>query len=39
MNGKRTIILISAFAVSALIVWHDFPIEFPSNRPGKGKHA
>jgi putative effector of murein hydrolase LrgA (UPF0299 family) len=29
MNWKQIIILISAFAVSALIVWHDLPIEFP----------
>ncbi len=29
MNGKRDTILISALAVSALIVWHDLPIEFP----------
>jgi len=29
MNLKRIIILISALIVSALIVWHDLPIEFP----------
>jgi hypothetical protein len=29
MNWKQIIIVISAFAVSALIVWHDLPIEFP----------
>jgi hypothetical protein len=29
MNRKRIIILISAFIVSALIVWHDLPLEFP----------
>jgi putative effector of murein hydrolase LrgA (UPF0299 family) len=29
MNSKQIIILISAIAVSALIVWHDLPIEFP----------
>ena len=29
MNGKQAIILICAIAVSALIVWHDLPIEFP----------
>jgi hypothetical protein len=29
MNGKRIAILISALAVSVLIVWHDLPIEFP----------
>ena len=29
MNRKRIIILISALIVSALIVWHDLPIEFP----------
>jgi hypothetical protein len=29
MNRKQIIILIVAFAVSALIVWHDLPIEFP----------
>jgi hypothetical protein len=39
MNGKRSTMLICALAVSALIVWHDLRIEFPSNRPGKGKHA
>ncbi len=29
MNGKRIIILIGACVVSALILWHDLPIEFP----------
>ena len=29
MNRKQIIILISAFVVSALIVWHDLPIEAP----------
>jgi hypothetical protein len=29
MNGKRIIVLISALIVSALILWHDLPIEFP----------
>ena len=29
MNQKRIIILISACIVSALIVWHDLPIQFP----------
>lgn len=29
MNGKQIIILIGASIVSALIVWHDLPIEFP----------
>jgi hypothetical protein len=29
MNGKRITILIIALAASALIVWHDLPIEFP----------
>jgi len=29
MNLKQIIILISALTVSALIVWHDLPIEFP----------
>ena len=29
MNGKQLIILISALIVSALIVWHDLPLEFP----------
>lgn len=29
MNGKQIIILISALAVSVLIVWHDLPIVFP----------
>ncbi|HAM52474.1 MAG TPA: hypothetical protein DCP92_17915 [Nitrospiraceae bacterium] len=29
MNWKQLIILISAFVVSALILWHDLPIDFP----------
>ena len=29
MSGKRSIVLISALIVSALILWHDLPIEFP----------
>lgn len=29
MNPKRIIILIIALIASALIVWHDLPIEFP----------
>ena len=29
MNRKRIIILIGALIVSALIVWHDLPLEFP----------
>ncbi|MDA8104736.1 MAG: hypothetical protein M0Z71_05090 [Nitrospiraceae bacterium] len=29
MNGKQIVILICALAVSALILWHDLPIEFP----------
>jgi hypothetical protein len=29
MDRKRIIILISALIVSALIVWHDLPLEFP----------
>lgn len=29
MNLKQIIILISAVAGSALIVWNDLPIEFP----------
>jgi hypothetical protein len=29
MNWKQIIIVISTIAVSALIVWHDLPIEFP----------
>ena len=29
MNGKQIIILIGALVVSALIVWHDLPIDFP----------
>jgi hypothetical protein len=29
MNGIRIITLIGAFLLSALIVWHDLPIEFP----------
>jgi hypothetical protein len=28
MTGKQVIILIGAFIVSALILWHDLPIEF-----------
>jgi len=29
MNGKQITILISALAVSALILWYDLPIEIP----------
>ncbi len=29
MNGKQITILISALALSVLIVWYDLPIEFP----------
>jgi hypothetical protein len=29
MNPKQIIILVGALIVSALIVWHDLPIEFP----------
>jgi hypothetical protein len=29
MNWKQILVLISACIVSALIVWHDLPIEFP----------
>jgi hypothetical protein len=29
MNGKQMTILIIALGVSALIVWHSLPIEFP----------
>ena len=29
MNAKQITILIGALVVSALIVWHDLPIEFP----------
>lgn len=29
MNRKQIVILICALAVSALILWHDLPIEFP----------
>jgi len=29
MNGKQIIILVGAFIVSGLILWYDFPIEFP----------
>ncbi|HXY54440.1 MAG TPA: hypothetical protein VEM40_07200 [Nitrospirota bacterium] len=29
MNRKQILILVIAFAVSALIVWHDLPIEVP----------
>jgi hypothetical protein len=29
MNRNRTIILICAVIVSAVILWHDLPIEFP----------
>ncbi len=29
MNWKQIIILLSAFVVLALILWHGLPIEFP----------
>ncbi len=29
MNVKQIIILVAAFIVSALFLWHDLPIEFP----------
>ena len=29
MNRKQILILMIAFAISALIVWHDLPIEVP----------
>ncbi len=29
MNWKQIVIILSAFAVLALILWHDLPIEFP----------
>ena len=29
MNRKRIVILIGALILSALIVWHDLPLEFP----------
>jgi len=29
MNSKQIIIIIIALAISALIVWHDLPLEFP----------
>jgi hypothetical protein len=29
MNGKQIIILIGAFIVSGLILWHDLPIDYP----------
>ncbi len=29
MNSKQIIILVVACGLSALIVWHDLPIEFP----------
>lgn len=29
MNWKQIIVSISAFAVSAVIIWHALPIEFP----------
>ncbi len=29
MNWKQIVILLSTFAVLALILWHDLPIEFP----------
>mgnify|MGYP006271813213 CR=1 FL=1 len=29
MNWKQIIVLMSAFAVSALVLWHDLPIEMP----------
>lgn len=29
MNGKQIAIIVIALGVSALILWHDLPIEFP----------
>ena len=29
MNPIRIVILIGAFIVSAVILWHDLPIDFP----------
>jgi hypothetical protein len=29
MNGKQIAVLAVAVAVSALIVWHDLPLQFP----------
>ena len=29
MNRKQIIILVGALIISALILWHDLPIEFP----------
>ena len=29
MSSKRIVVLIAAFVVSGLILWHDLPIEFP----------
>lgn len=29
MNIRQIIILIGAFIVSGLILWHDLPVEFP----------
>ena len=33
MNGKRICIIVAAIAASAVIVWHDLPIEFPGIIP------
>jgi len=29
MNVKQIVVLIGAFVVSGLILWHDLPVEFP----------
>ena len=29
MNGKQIVILAGAVVISALVLWHDLPIEFP----------
>ena len=29
MNGKQILILAGAVVISALVLWHDLPIEFP----------
>jgi MFS superfamily sulfate permease-like transporter len=29
MNGRRIAVLVGAVILTALIVWHDLPIEFP----------
>ena len=33
MNGKRACIIVAAIAATAVIIWHDLPIEFPGIIP------